>query len=601
MCWRGSCAGDRPRLTARERAAAACGPSPCTQVGPRSFRRAEGEDGGRRTISVAIEPGDGEKPFLGGYRDKRDGTEYLHATAQTYTRPFRNYAYERHERDAQTAWGLPAAVQTNRDTCTQMPKPGVWQDHRRERVLSYSGAYQTADELLQLRTDKAILLQKYWRRWLARRRVQRMARERDVVLQWIVDDAERRKQARLKRRAGVVERKMDPKSKNDFDILFSSLEAWRKKAIAYCYSTKSGGELKAALCQLLEQEAEMLKAINGHQSRAAACGQAKRIHRLLEKTQAPLRWKGRDGEPISVDNSVTLWARQLRDIHTSLTLPGLSADERSDILATLADLIAGLPFSADNHELRDLCKREMDLLSRGVTPRHLAGLRHRSLQLFWRLLRDVNFNPASAKCQKVPLDPESIRGDVNTCTSCHRCLPRHQFQVDASDVTLRRCRMCEQLQNWALRRHDNNVLGKMLEELRRDEQNRSPGSAAVCLIQESDFRHLVLSLWGGQSCLSADPDLYELLLCRWDVEQPWTPWNCVLLTRDETEAHYKLGKPQQRYGPELCQRVRLRHVAASRYFCHLPAMVARLEAGLTERETGPPSPGACRRPAAAPA
>ena len=35
-----------------------------------------------------------------------------------------------------------------------MPKPGVWRDHRRERVIAYSGAYQTADELIQLRTDK---------------------------------------------------------------------------------------------------------------------------------------------------------------------------------------------------------------------------------------------------------------------------------------------------------------------------------------------------------------------------------------------------------------------------------------------------------------
>ena len=42
---------------------------------------------------MAIEPSDGDKPFLGGYRDKRDGTEYLHATAQTYTRPYRTYSY----------------------------------------------------------------------------------------------------------------------------------------------------------------------------------------------------------------------------------------------------------------------------------------------------------------------------------------------------------------------------------------------------------------------------------------------------------------------------------------------------------------------------
>ena len=42
---------------------------------------------------MTIEPCDGDKPFLGGYRDKVRGTEYLHATAQTYTRPYRTYDY----------------------------------------------------------------------------------------------------------------------------------------------------------------------------------------------------------------------------------------------------------------------------------------------------------------------------------------------------------------------------------------------------------------------------------------------------------------------------------------------------------------------------
>ena len=44
-----------------------------------------------------------------------------------------------------------------------------------------------------------------------------------------------------------------------------------------------GGELKAALYQVLEREAEMLRAIHGHQGRAAASGQARRLHRFLEK------------------------------------------------------------------------------------------------------------------------------------------------------------------------------------------------------------------------------------------------------------------------------------------------------------------------------
>ena len=59
--------------------------------------------------------------------------------------------------------------------------------------------------------------------------------------------------------------------------------------------------------------------------------------------------------------------------------------------------------------------------------------------------------------------------------------------------------MCEQLENWALRRHDNNVLGKMLEELRRDEQSRSPTAAAVCLIQVGPTALLCLSVSHRQS------------------------------------------------------------------------------------------------------
>ena len=57
------------------------------------------------------------------------------------------------------------------------------------------------------------------------------------------------------------------------------------------------------------------------------------------QTQAPLRWRAGGGQPVSVDTPVTLWARQLRDIHTSLTLPGLTSAERADILSTLITLV----------------------------------------------------------------------------------------------------------------------------------------------------------------------------------------------------------------------------------------------------------------------
>lgn len=48
------------------------------------------------------------------------------------------------------------------------------------------------------------------------------------------------------------------------------------------------------------------------------------------------------------------------------------------------------------------------------------------------------------------------------------------------------------------------------------------------------------NVWDSQSVLSAMDDLYELVLIRWDQQDEWSPWNCVLLTKEEASAHAKL-------------------------------------------------------------
>ena len=64
-------------------------------------------------------------------------------------------------------------------------------------------------------------------------------------------------------------------------------------------------------------------------------------------------------------------------------------------------------------------------------------------------------------------------------------------------------------------------------------------SLCVC-VQEPDLRYLVENIWASQSALSACSDLEELVLVRWDEHKAWSPWNCVLLTKDEGQAHSKL-------------------------------------------------------------
>ena len=60
------------------------------------------------------------------------------------------------------------------------------------------------------------------------------------------------------------------------------------------------------------------------------------------------------------------------------------------------------------------------------------------------------------------------------------------------------------------------------------------------LLQEMDLCYLVEHVWSAQSLLSGDKELAELVLIRWNIEEQWSPWNCVLLNNDEAKAHLNL-------------------------------------------------------------
>ena len=58
--------------------------------------------------------------------------------------------------------------------------------------------------------------------------------------------------------------------------------------------------------------------------------------------------------------------------------------------------------------------------------------------------------------------------------------------------------------------------------------------------KDSDIRYIVRSLWDSRSILCGLSDLYELRLVRWNRGKEWSPWNCILLTKDEAELHMHL-------------------------------------------------------------
>lgn len=132
-------------------------------------RRAAGEGGDVRAVRVVVERAADGKPYLGGYRHKLNGIVYHHASTQTPVQRKRDWERRpaRFHRETQTAVEVARSQQTQRECGTQMARPDLYVEGREDRTLA-PGAYFTADELDELKLQKAIVMQRYWRGYKVR-------------------------------------------------------------------------------------------------------------------------------------------------------------------------------------------------------------------------------------------------------------------------------------------------------------------------------------------------------------------------------------------------------------------------------------------------
>ena len=70
-----------------------------------------------------------------------------------------------------------------------------------------------------------IILQCHWRRWLATKYVQNLRRDKQLRLEWERQEEIRKEKEREDRIRKEFERRMNPRSKEDFDLLYAALES----------------------------------------------------------------------------------------------------------------------------------------------------------------------------------------------------------------------------------------------------------------------------------------------------------------------------------------------------------------------------------------
>ncbi|XP_065599578.1 IQ motif and ubiquitin-like domain-containing protein isoform X2 [Cyrtonyx montezumae] len=489
-------------------------------------------------VAVKIERPTFHKPFLGGFKNRVTGVEFHNAGSQTLPKKRPEKGTTLFCRETQTVFQRNKYQRTTNPTSTQMTKRGLYVSNMTDKVI-YPGKYLTAEEYHKRRLEAVIVLQKYFRRWYARNLVQNLREKKILRLRWEAQRELQKKKEKEDRLRMEQERKLNPKTREDFDLLYHALESWRQEEVERINRTLTGAERKAALCGLLEEETQLIASIGRHKLNADKENEQKAVLHFLDKCAQPKRWKACDGKITEMDTQGTLRARELLEIYRSVSMNGIPKDERTDVLLVLRGTVKEHECKL-TQEIVELIDRELDLMSREVKECNLEGLRKRICTLFLQYIKTPEYNPEVARILKVPPDPLKLYKNVHFCRSCENYLPATEFPIPANSHTLGRCQWCCKLDNEARRRESFLKYRLILENLRKSEADYQDDARIVFLVQLQHLQYMIENIWGCQSALSACNDLYDLVMVRWDKQQEWSPWNTIFLTKDEADAHLKL-------------------------------------------------------------
>ncbi|XP_029010582.1 IQ and ubiquitin-like domain-containing protein isoform X2 [Betta splendens] len=508
--------------------------------------RVQTEEGVFQDVVVEIERPRQQKAFLGGYRHQLTGAVYHHAAVQTAPKRRPDRGVVVFSRDTQTVELKSQAQQCAVHVSTQMTGIGCYVSCMKDKLLT-PGTYLSADEFHDIRLRAVIRLQSFARRWLAQQRVEQLRRERNRHLAWLDLQERRRTEEKEEQLRDRRHRWMNPQKRDDFNLLYHALEKWRCEEEQKINSSLRGAERKAALCSLLDQETQLIAAIGRHRIAVQHNNYDKTIRHFLDKSAAPYQWKTADGRLIEVDSPHTIRARELRDLYNDINMFTAKQDQRHQILMTLKHTVKEHDCQL-SRDIVDLIDREVDLTTRGLKASSLEGLRKRISTLFLQYIKTPAFNPEVAKMLKVPQNPSQLKNDMFLCRSCQRYLRSTDFSPAAN-----------------------------ARRLRADEQQLNKEAKIPFLLQVEDVRYLVEVVWASRSAVHGSSDIYNLVFVRWERGIDWSPWNCILLSREETSAHLEVEDVHKTYEATFIRRIEHKHMLARRYFSQISSMAEFLD------------------------
>lgn len=134
------------------------------------------------------------------------------------------------------------------------------------------------------REEAALYIQRKVRGWRARRRTQKLKKQKEEKRKEQLEKEEeyrRKEEAKHKRE---IERRTHPRTKDDFNILYDELELWRTNEIQKIKDNAglSENERKMLLKQILDKETDLLQTIDRLKIIAAKENKEEKITKFLK-------------------------------------------------------------------------------------------------------------------------------------------------------------------------------------------------------------------------------------------------------------------------------------------------------------------------------
>mmetsp|Transcript_4748 Transcript_4748/g.8525 ORF Transcript_4748/g.8525 Transcript_4748/m.8525 type:complete len:497 (-) Transcript_4748:2701-4191(-) len=358
-----------------------------------------------RTVKVNIVSEKSRKPYLGGYRNTKNGIQYHHASTQRFRERRQEDIKPRKTqycRDTQTAVEISRTVQTRRENGTQMARPDLYIDPKRDRAIE-ARPYFDSTQHHALKVRSTLTIQRYWRGYIGRKKAlalrdakaTRAAKQERLLEQKEMEEKQQHERE--------VARRMNPTSAADFEVLYNELENWRQHETRRIHSIPDLEEKQRLLLleELLLKETKLLQTIDKLKISANESNRKKRINKVLSMMASPKKWQLSDGDTALVHTPFTTRAKELLELYNGLNIAELEVGERLDILLHVK--WTAKEFDCElTRDIVDLIDREADLLNRGRPSKSLFGLRKRLSTLFLQFVETPDFNPEAARFQKIP-------------------------------------------------------------------------------------------------------------------------------------------------------------------------------------------------------